>query len=1337
MSKKNSAKVSEALIRITEEALNMSNCDLASAKTAADELLAMGKGNAVIAWLEHFDSFQYISARFSHGFHNLIKNLMLNRPLKDLFAEALRAGCPFSNILRKYYYTSEATMNRLSADSVDASVPLSERVAYCFMNDAYADFIYLITTNSKVTDISDYATEAATAYMLRHFRPSVELKSRMRAHLLNAGYEGAVSDCLLAFFSPEEKRELYFDPKCSLPVTADIFRSFTKEQQLKAVATLTHNEDALKAIENDFSTFFAAAPQAVTALCEDLACVSDNVLTERILKNMKKLPDSEYFMEYLVMLGRRRFSSSAFPNGEQCSVDREKLLKYFVPQFDARTNFRCDGYLMEFRLNSLSGHRVVSFTENESGHREADLFLLSGKTMQACGDILHDYILTDCPELSAEKMADVIHTLEEHRKEEELRAFRSDMKKLCSIVDKNTILLSDRFKAVLEFAFTFPPDEYRMSMKIGTESGRKYVVQDAAEFLSLFENKEEKRYGKGLELTHTLENFEPASAAALDLLLTAGAALQPVSYDKRQLQISSRLAEKLLLLFKGRTVNIDGEAFVLTLRELSPSVSVDAEHKLSFTPGQGISDDHFLLMTDSMLFIFDRSRACADVIRAGAEKLALYCFAAGSNGVDVSLDLPEFLDNVYTRFSGEIDVDESLRDEFRLSELTINTYFDFENNCILYHDEFLKGHSPVAREALTSHADSTRIAQYERYLENIGFSDRLMKDDADVLAFFRMDFAPLKRFCNVYLSDNIQNKQLTVFSQKTIRVQYNNDIMSAFLAESEYSEKELEAIYKAIRRKKKYLFLSGNRIVALDNDAAAEFHEAVDDLALDPAHLYREKELSMVSALKALAHENSCSVDDYLRNMISELRDYKSLRLPLPELNAELRPYQQECYNWLKTLVKYRLGGILADDMGLGKTLEIIALIASDDAPEPSLIVCPKSLIFNWKNEFARFAPGEKTVEIYGSAKRREDLIASIQAEEKVIYITAYDSLRNDAALYASCNFAYMILDEAQYIKNVEAQKSKNVKSVPARHRFALTGTPIENNIIDLWSIFDFIMPGYLPDLNRFRSAESNDDKFLATLAAQTGPFILRRRKEDVLQDLPDKFERIVTAEMPPEQRMIYDSYVLQARAMLEEGGKAFDMLPYLMRLRQICVDPSTFIADYHGSSAKFAWLRETLPEYISAGHRILIFSQFVKGLHVVEDMLQGMHTEYFKITGDTASEERIGLVNAFNAGNIPVFLLSLKAGGTGLNLTGADVVIHLDPWWNAAAEDQATDRAHRIGQTRNVEVIKLICEDSVEQRVIELQNIKKDIIDKVISADDERITNASLEDIAFILGRQ
>ena len=433
--------------------------------------------------------------------------------------------------------------------------------------------------------------------------------------------------------------------------------------------------------------------------------------------------------------------------------------------------------------------------------------------------------------------------------------------------------------------------------------------------------------------------------------------------------------------------------------------------------------------------------------------------------------------------------------------------------------------------------------------------------------------------------------------------------------------------------------------------------------------------------------------------------------------------------------------------MGLGKTVQMIAVFENDrlsGSPEqlPSLVVCPASLIYTWQEEIRRFAPEIRTSVIAGTAAARKQMIADMGNEG--IFITSYDLLKRDIALYEGRQFQNCVIDEAQYIKNAAAAASKCVKLIQAKHRFALTGTPIENRLSELWSIFDFLMPGFLYSHADFEKsferpiAKEHDADAMEKLKAMTAPFILRRKKEDVLKDLPDKLEEVRYARISGEQQRLYDAQVLRMKGMLDESGSTGEekikMFAELTRIRQICCDPALVFDDYKGESAKRDACMELIRSAIEGGHRILLFSQFVTMLEMLEEDLKKEQIPYYKIIGSTPKEKRISLVRAFNEGAVPVFLISLKAGGTGLNLTGADVVIHYDPWWNLAAQNQATDRAHRIGQEKQVTVYKLILKDTIEERIQELQDAKRDLAESILEGDRKSIMSLSAEELLALL---
>lgn len=471
--------------------------------------------------------------------------------------------------------------------------------------------------------------------------------------------------------------------------------------------------------------------------------------------------------------------------------------------------------------------------------------------------------------------------------------------------------------------------------------------------------------------------------------------------------------------------------------------------------------------------------------------------------------------------------------------------------------------------------------------------------------------------------------------------------------------------------------------------------------------------------------------------------------VPMPEkATAELRPYQKQGFHWLWFLYSYGLNGILADDMGLGKTIQALILLQKckdQDGQKPSLIVCPTSVVFNWVNEARRFTPDLKVIDLTGPSRYGQYK----KIKEADIVITSYALLRRDITALKGYAFRYAVLDESQNIKNYESQTAQASKDLQCNHRLALSGTPIENRISELWSVFDFLMPGFLYDLDEFKYKyivpieEKGNRDAERRLKKQVFPFILRRLKRDVAGDLPPKVENVQYCELTDKQQELYMDILEKTRdqvfAQVAEkgiGGAQMSIFSALLRLRQICCHPALLGDDLSqgvSESGKFEALQDMLEEIISEGHRVLLFSQFVEMLKIMRAWLERKGIKYEYLTGETKDRETI--VTRFNRDDsIPIFLISLKAGGTGLNLTGADYVIHYDPWWNPAAEDQATDRAHRIGQKKSVFVYRLIAKGTVEEKIMKLKERKRDLVDSIISADRSVGKMLTFEDLKDIL---
>ncbi len=482
-------------------------------------------------------------------------------------------------------------------------------------------------------------------------------------------------------------------------------------------------------------------------------------------------------------------------------------------------------------------------------------------------------------------------------------------------------------------------------------------------------------------------------------------------------------------------------------------------------------------------------------------------------------------------------------------------------------------------------------------------------------------------------------------------------------------------------------------------------------------------------------------------DLVTSFNELEEVSVP-KKVKAELRPYQEQGFNWLWFLYSYGLNGILADDMGLGKTLQTLVLLQKakdEDGPSPSLIICPTSVVYNWQKECERFTPDLKILNLTGSERHR----TLSKIKEADLVITSYALIRRDIKILRQFNFRYIILDESQNIKNHESQTAQATKQLVAHHRLALSGTPIENRLSEVWSVFDFLMPGFLLDLDEFRYRyvnpieEKGNRDAERRLKKQLAPFILRRLKRDVAKDLPDKIENVMYCEMLPEQQELYMEVLEKTReevfAKFNEKGNAVSqasMLSALLRLRQVCNHPKLlkeFMAHDGIGSGKFEALQEMLEEIISEGHRILLFSQFVEMLDIIRKWLEVKGIKHEYLTGST--KDRQERVDRFNRDpSIPLFLISLKAGGTGLNLTGADYVIHYDPWWNPAAEEQATDRAHRIGQTKKVIVYRFITRGSVEEKIMKLKDRKRDLVDSIISVDRDLGKTLTFQDLKDIL---
>ncbi|MBR2287065.1 MAG: DEAD/DEAH box helicase [Clostridia bacterium] len=634
---------------------------------------------------------------------------------------------------------------------------------------------------------------------------------------------------------------------------------------------------------------------------------------------------------------------------------------------------------------------------------------------------------------------------------------------------------------------------------------------------------------------------------------------------------------------------------------------------------------------------------------------------------------------------------------------------------------------------------------------------RTKHSDESLFVILHDALPDFERLGKVYGGKDFPKLAMAAFSGFSMDASLSEGMLSLDIHAEGLDRDELLGILRAYREKQRYHRLkSGAFLDVYENEQKiAELISTCMKMDVIPEDIIRET-AKFPAARAALIDEvlrrtqMETSRDDYFLSFIDKLDHLKELQFDLPKgLRAQMRPYQVAGYSWMRTLISADFGGILADDMGLGKTLQALSVILAlkqEGEKRPAIIVCPASLVYNWVEEIRRFTPKLKCEALAGTASAREVVIDRLKVDKLKhadIYITSYDLCRRDIMSLKDVSFSIAIIDEAQYIKNTQTGMARAVKLLQARHRFALTGTPIENRLAELWSIFDFLMPGFLFDQQTFREkfdypiTEQKDPDAIALLSKMTSPFILRRLKTDVLKELPEKLEEVRTVRLDDEQRKLYIAQSAHAASLIREDERrreSVQILAELMRMRQICCDPSLVFEDYKGGSAKREACLDLVQSAIDGGHRILLFSQFTSMLDLLAEDLSANNIPYFTITGTTPKEERVRLVNDFNTGTTPVFLISLKAGGTGLNLVGADVVIHYDPWWNLAAQNQATDRAHRIGQTRQVTVFRLIASDTIEERIVILQEAKKNLADAILEGSGTSLTSLSREELLDLL---
>ena len=939
--------------------------------------------------------------------------------------------------------------------------------------------------------------------------------------------------------------------------------------------------------------------------------------------------------------------------------------------------------------------------------------------------------------------------------------------------DKKSLFL--KFEVILNKSLW--NDKITAQFKIGTEnmkSSKLYALKDIYAFLTAFYNEISLPYGKDFVFNIREQSLKPKDKKLIkfiemlkemDMSKSIYKRLDEKLINGKNLVIPKALLREFLIIISKHRVYL-GEGFYsrqieteiifdkipipMGLKTLGDMIKLEA---LRGVP-KALNDNEDVFLYDTLIYLppeeqLENLKPYLEVFTHGNS-----IFFTKEEEYRVLKELIPSMQKV----TSNIELSKDLSEKIVIAKPEFKFYFDKDKNITVSYDkyefDYFEGYFEKVIYRDTLKEESVVKELYKLGFENVNNSFVLLKDDDYIFQFFKKDILSLQKIGEVYYSESFTGiKSISKGSFKGDIRKGKYDYFELNFAIKDLEDEEILSILKAFRDNKKYYKLKTGEFLDLEEIELKKFLKLLE--SLEGENKIEENKVSFPKS-KGIYLEKYLE-EEKMKNFRGrkELKSLKNMLLNLDNinfnipknLNGVLRNYQEKGFKWLNTLDYLGFGGILGDEMGLGKTFQTIAFLLSKEN-SISLIVAPTSLVFNWYSEFKKFAPSLKVVMVNKSPSEREEIIKDYKKYD--ILITTYNLVKRDLESYKKIFFHYVILDEAQNIKNPSSQNAKSVKELKSKNRFALTGTPIENSLMELWSIFDFIMPNYLYDENKFTTRYyrrlEEEPVIIEELKRLVTPFILRRYKKDVIKELPDKIEKKLIIPMEEEQKKVYKAYSDHIKALIEKKvindefkSSKIEILSYITKLRQIAIDPSLVMDKYLGGSGKMEAILELVTQGIEENHKILIFSQFTSVLKNISKLFKLNDISFSYLDGSTPSKERGKLVEDFNKNLNSVFLISLKAGGTGLNLTSADIVIHFDPWWNPAVEDQASDRAHRIGQKNVVEVIKMISENSIEEKIVNLQEEKRKLIDSVMGENivlGENLSSLTEEDIMFLFSR-
>ncbi len=920
-------------------------------------------------------------------------------------------------------------------------------------------------------------------------------------------------------------------------------------------------------------------------------------------------------------------------------------------------------------------------------------------------------------------------------------------------------LASDK-QLTLSAIFKIEKDDIMLSFKIGNE--KMYVVSNLASFITRFDDQLPHKYGNHLTVVHRLEYFDDASQQMIGIIKKA--------IEKRQLTPYTTFPSSKLSILQQHEVSLN-ELCDITSNELSilsNATIISSNEKLEIVAT--LDNDLYSFQCNQNYYVIENNVAFRYSFSTANNHLSLYRIQL-ENGLLVNRFFNDFIENNATlpvKFLHEFiryvinplkdDIDffniDIEYDELDEPQLQVYGEVNEEDNIVFridchYPTIIKKGFNPS--EPQQSYELEKLETFFKQHATEIDETNHIALFDPTLestLLFLKDGLAIIQQHAEVFISEDLKRLTKKKAYSISVGVRMNHGLLEVDINSDDIPKEELSNLLRAYKLKKKFYKLKSGELLNLESDELEQLNQTLIENDINTKDikngqaklpLYRLFSLHDKQSTDELTYTKTSEIDD----LVNKFNTATSTPIQLDtHYETLLRDYQKIGVQWLSLLNEVGFGGILADDMGLGKTLQVIVLadlLIKKKGPKPSLVVCPASLILNWQDELAKFAPHLKSLCLFGTSKYRLEAMQEIPTYDMII--TSYDYIRRDIDELEKFDFRLAVLDEAQNIKNQKTKNASTVKRLHAEHRLALTGTPIENSLAELWSIFDFLMPNYLYPYSYFKTVfetpivKFNDEEASLKLKKLIEPFILRRNKKEVLHDLPDKVEEIMTFEFNEEENNLYYANLSVMNQQLQERLKTnqlakFDVLPMLTKLRQLCCEPRLVYSNITTLSSKLSGCLKLIERLKAEGKKILLFSSFTTILDLIEVELYHRNISSIKLTGSTPKTERRELVNAFQNDDTSVFLISLKAGGTGLNLTAAQAVIHYDPWWNISAQNQATDRAYRIGQRNDVSVYKLIMRGTIEEKIVLMQEKKKSLSDSFINTSEGSIFHMETSDL-------